>query len=62
METDTALLISLLVLVCFVILLLVLIYGKVLAIYEFYRPTTPPPASLRFTDSFLSTDHPGLRK
>ncbi len=55
METDTSLLIALLVLVCLVILLLVLIYRKVLAIYEFYKPTMPPPASLRFTDSFLST-------
>jgi hypothetical protein len=58
METNEALLITLLVLTIVMFLFVLIIYGKVVAIFEFYRPEIPPPASLRFTDSFLSTKKP----
>jgi hypothetical protein len=56
METNEALLITILVLVCAMFLFILIIYGKVVSIFEFYKPETPPPTSLRFTDSFLTTE------
>jgi hypothetical protein len=53
MDTDTALLIAILVVVVLMGIGMIDMYRRIVAIYRFYGPEEPPPAELRFGESFL---------
>jgi len=52
-NTETGLLIAILVVTVAILLFLIEIYRKVLYIFEFNAPEAPPPASFRFSNSFV---------
>ena len=54
MDLTTGLLIAILSVVVLIALGIIEVYRKTLAIFRFYGPESPPPASLRFGGSFLT--------
>jgi len=55
-DSNQALIIGILVVVCVILLFQVEQYRNILAIMVYYSPESPPPKELMFSSSFLSTE------